>query len=53
MAPACLPPVRHALSTHTFDECRDMAKAAREADDAPSAREAVRRLASPDLLHRF
>ncbi|QYN39308.1 phosphoenolpyruvate--protein phosphotransferase [Pseudonocardia sp. DSM 110487] len=50
MAPACLPPVRHALSTHTLDECRGMAKAAREADDAVSARESVRRLASPDLL---
>jgi phosphotransferase system enzyme I (PtsI) len=50
MAPACLPPVRHALSTHTLDECRDMAKAAREADDAASARESVRRLASPRLL---
>jgi phosphoenolpyruvate-protein phosphotransferase (PTS system enzyme I) len=50
MAPACLPPVRHALSTHTLGECQDMAKAAREADDAASARESVRRLASPDLL---
>jgi phosphotransferase system enzyme I (PtsI) len=50
MAPACLPPVRHALSTHTLDECRGMAKVAREADDAVSARESVRRLASPDLL---
>jgi phosphoenolpyruvate-protein phosphotransferase (PTS system enzyme I) len=50
MAPACLPPVRHALSTHTLDECRGMAKAAREADDAVSARESVRRLASPDFL---
>ncbi len=50
MAPACLPPVRHALSTHTLDRCRDMAKAAREADDAASARDSVRRLASPELL---
>jgi phosphotransferase system enzyme I (PtsI) len=50
MAPACLPPVRHALRTHTLDECRGMAKAAREADDAVSARESVRSLASPDLL---
>jgi phosphotransferase system enzyme I (PtsI) len=50
MAPACLPSVRHALSTHTLDECQGMAKAAREADDAVSARESVRRLASPDLL---
>jgi phosphotransferase system enzyme I (PtsI) len=50
MAPACLPPVRHALSTHTLDECRDMAKAAREADDAAAARESVRRLASSELL---
>lgn len=50
MAPACLPSVRHALSAHTLDECRDMAKAVREADDAASARESVRRLASPELL---
>jgi phosphoenolpyruvate-protein phosphotransferase (PTS system enzyme I) len=50
MAPACLPPVRHALSTHTLDRCRDMAKAAREADDAAAARESVRRLASLELL---
>lgn len=50
MAPACLPAVRHALSTHTLDECVDMAKAAREADDAASAREVVRRLASPEVL---
>src|SRR5690606_16931726 len=50
MAPACLPAVRHALATHTVDECRGMAKAAREADDAAAARESVRRLASPRLL---
>jgi phosphotransferase system enzyme I (PtsI) len=50
MAPACLPPVRHALCTHTLDECRGMAKVAREADDAASAREGVRRLAAPELL---
>jgi phosphotransferase system enzyme I (PtsI) len=50
MAPACLPPVRHALSTHTLDRCRDMAKAAREADDAAAARESVREFAAPDLL---
>jgi phosphotransferase system enzyme I (PtsI) len=50
MAPACLPPVRHALSTHTLDRCRDMAKVAREADDAATARESVRELAAPELL---
>jgi phosphotransferase system enzyme I (PtsI) len=50
MAPACLPPVRHALSCHTLAECQDMAKAAREADDAASARESVRRLAATQLL---
>ena len=50
MAPAFLPAVRHALGAHTIDECRDMAKVAREADDAASARENVRRLVSPELL---
>ena len=50
MAPACLPPVRRALTAHTLDQCREMAKVAREADDAASARAGVRRLADPDVL---
>jgi hypothetical protein len=50
MAPACLSPVRRALASHTLDRCREMAKTAREADDAESAREGVRRLAAPELL---
>jgi phosphotransferase system enzyme I (PtsI) len=50
MAPACLPPVRRALTAHTLDQCREMAKAAREAEDASSARAGVRRLADPDVL---
>jgi phosphoenolpyruvate-protein phosphotransferase (PTS system enzyme I) len=50
MAPACLPPVRRALSAHTVDQCREMAKTAREAHDAASARAGVRRLVDPELL---
>ncbi|WP_028923192.1 phosphoenolpyruvate--protein phosphotransferase [Pseudonocardia acaciae] len=50
MAPASLPLVRRALATHTVAECQAMAGAAREADDPAAARDAVRQLASPELL---
>jgi phosphotransferase system enzyme I (PtsI) len=50
MAPGCLPAVRRALAAHTLDHCRDMAQAARGAEDAASARSEVRRLVDPELL---
>jgi phosphotransferase system enzyme I (PtsI) len=50
MAPGCLPAVRLALAAHTLDRCRELAAAAREAEDPASARAAVRRLADPDVL---
>jgi phosphoenolpyruvate-protein phosphotransferase (PTS system enzyme I) len=50
MAATTLPPVRRALAAHTLEQCREMARAVRDADDAASARTAVRRLVDPDLL---
>jgi phosphotransferase system enzyme I (PtsI) len=50
MAVTTLPPVRRALAAHTLEQCREMARAVRDADDAASARTAVRRLVDPDLL---
>jgi phosphotransferase system enzyme I (PtsI) len=50
MAPSSLPSVRRALAAHTLEQCREMAQAVRDADDAPSARAAVRSRVDPDLL---
>ena len=50
MAPTSLPSVRRALAAHTLEQCREMAQAVRDADDAPSARAAVRSRVDPDLL---
>jgi phosphotransferase system enzyme I (PtsI) len=50
MAASSLPSVRRALAAHTLEQCQEMAGAVRDADDAASARTAVRRLVDPDLL---
>ena len=50
MAPSSLPSVRRALAAHTLEQCREMAQAVRDADDALSARAAVRSRVDPDLL---
>jgi phosphoenolpyruvate-protein phosphotransferase (PTS system enzyme I) len=50
MAPSSLPSVRRVLAAHTLDQCREMAAVVRDADDAVSARAAVRSRVDPDLL---
>src|SRR3954464_13829131 len=50
MAPSSLPSVRRALAAHTLDQCREMAAVVRDADDAVSARAAVRSRVDPDLM---
>ncbi|MGW2650314.1 phosphoenolpyruvate--protein phosphotransferase [Streptomyces sp. NPDC001393] len=49
MAPALLADVRVALAHHTLADCHRMARAARDAQDATSARGAVRELMAPAL----
>jgi phosphotransferase system enzyme I (PtsI) len=50
MAPGSLPSVRRALAAHTLEQCQEMAQLVRDADDAPSARVAVRGRVDPGLL---
>jgi hypothetical protein len=50
MAATSLPAVCRSLAAHTLEQGREMAHAVRGADDARSARAAVRRLVDPDLL---
>ena len=50
MSPTSLPSVRRALAAHTLEQCQEMARAVLDADDAPSARTAVRNRVDPDLL---
>jgi phosphotransferase system enzyme I (PtsI) len=47
MAPSSLPSV---LAAHTLEQCQEMARSVREADDAPAARAAVRSRVDPNLL---
>ncbi|MBO0871933.1 MAG: phosphoenolpyruvate--protein phosphotransferase [Pseudonocardia sp.] len=49
MAPACVPAVRAALSSHSLERCRLMACAARDSEDPAGARDSVRQLADPAL----
>ncbi len=49
MAPSKVPAVRLALSTHTLDECRALAEAARAARGAEDARAAVHAAANEEL----
>lgn len=49
MAPSRVALVRHALRLHSLATCREMAAAARAAQDAPAARTAVRELAHEEL----
>ncbi|RJK96282.1 phosphoenolpyruvate--protein phosphotransferase [Vallicoccus soli] len=50
MAPGALPAVRHALGAHTREQCRELARLARAADDAAGAKEAVRAAAAPEVV---
>jgi phosphotransferase system enzyme I (PtsI) len=52
-APGCLPAVRRVLAAHTLDQCREVAQAARDAQDAASARAGVRRFVDPELMARL
>ena len=50
MAPSGVPAVRFALSRTTLAECEAMAAAARDAQDAAGARDAVEKLVDPEVL---